>query len=62
MSSAHCFNQAVNQAREDLAARRERLKLQHNSGSPGIQVCAGLADMLDSIILDLYLHGRQPTR
>jgi len=54
MSSAHCFNQAVNQAREDLAARRERLKLQHNSGSPGIQVCAGLADMLDSIILDLY--------
>ena len=54
MSSAHCFNQAVNQAREDLAARRERLKLQHDNGSPGIQVCAGLADMLDSIILDLY--------
>jgi len=54
MSSAHCFNQAVNQAREDLAARRERLKLQHDNGSPGIQVCAGLADMFDSIILDLY--------
>jgi [protein-PII] uridylyltransferase len=54
MSSAHCFNKAVNQAREDLAARRERLKSQHDKGSPGIQVCAGLADMLDGIILDLY--------
>ena len=54
MSSAHCFNKAVNQARGDLAARRERLKSQHDKGSPGIQVCAGLADMLDSIILDLY--------
>ncbi len=54
MSSAHCFNKAVNQAREDLAARRERLKSQHDKGSPGIQVCAGLTDMLDGIILDLY--------
>ena len=54
MSSAHCFNKAVNQAREDLAARRKRLKSQHDKGSPGIQVCAGLADMLDGIILDLY--------
>jgi len=54
MPSAHCFNKAVNQAREDLAARRKRLKSQHDKGSPGIQVCAGLADMLDGIILDLY--------
>jgi [protein-PII] uridylyltransferase len=54
MSSAHCFNKAVNQARVELAARRERLKSQHDKGSPGIQVCAGLADMLDGIILDLY--------
>ena len=54
MSSAHCFNKAVTQAREDLAAQRRRLKSQHDKGSPGIQVCAGLADMFDGIILDLY--------
>jgi [protein-PII] uridylyltransferase len=54
MSSAHCFNNAVNQAREDLAAQRKRLESQHDKGSPGIQVCAGLADMFDGIILDLY--------
>ena len=50
MSSAHCFNNAVNQAREDLAAQRKRLESQHDKGSPGIQVCAGLADMLDGIL------------
>ena len=41
-------------AREQLAQGRGKLKDQHQSGSPGVQVCAKLTDLLDSIVLDLY--------
>ncbi|MEX0818230.1 MAG: [protein-PII] uridylyltransferase [Pirellulaceae bacterium] len=41
-------------AREKLADGRARLRLQHDAGSPGIQVCARLTDMLDAVLLDLY--------
>ena len=54
MSSTHCFTKAVNEARDNLQSRRQRIQSQHDKGSPGIQVCASLADMLDGIILDLY--------
>ena len=41
-------------AREQLAEDRRRLRLQHDSGSPGIQVCNRLTDLVDTILLDLY--------
>ena len=41
-------------AREKLAEGREKLKQQHDRGSPGIQVCARLTDLLDTVLLDLY--------
>ncbi len=45
---------AVVAARERLAEGREKLQQQHDSGSPGVQVCARLTDVLDGVLLDLY--------
>ncbi|MFN3191552.1 MAG: [protein-PII] uridylyltransferase [Aureliella sp.] len=44
---------AVIQARETLAEGRLKLRAQHDSGSPGLQVCAKLTDLFDSVVLDL---------
>ena len=41
-------------AREKLADGRAKLRAQHDAGSPGIQVCARLTDLLDTVLLDLY--------
>jgi [protein-PII] uridylyltransferase len=41
-------------ARERLAAGRAKLQEQHDRGSPGIQVCAHLTDLLDEVVLSLY--------
>lgn len=41
-------------AREKLAEGRDKLRQQHDAGSPGIQVCARLTDLLDTVLLDLY--------
>src|SRR5438105_8092120 len=41
-------------AKEWLAAERRKLREQHESGSPGIQVCAHLTEMLDKVVLSLY--------
>ncbi|MFO0906111.1 MAG: [protein-PII] uridylyltransferase [Pirellulales bacterium] len=51
--------QVVLDARAKLAAGRERLRRQHAAGSPGIQVCAAITELLDSIVLDLYTHVLQ---
>ena len=45
---------AVIAAREQLAAGREKLRRQHDSGSPGVQVCAHFTDLLEQIVLALY--------
>ncbi len=45
---------AVFAMREKLATGRAKLKKQHDRGSPGIQVCAHLADLLDAVVLNLY--------
>lgn len=45
---------AVLEAREKLAAGRERLRKQHDAGSPGVQVCALQTDLIDQIVMDLY--------
>jgi [protein-PII] uridylyltransferase len=41
-------------ARERLAESRAKLRKQHDNGSPGIQVCAHLTDVVDTVLLDLY--------
>ncbi len=45
---------AVLQAREKLAEGRLKLRAQHDSGSPGLQVCVRLSDLLDGVLMDLY--------
>lgn len=41
-------------AKEWLASERKKLRDQHLAGSPGIQVCAHLTEMLDKVVLSLY--------
>jgi [protein-PII] uridylyltransferase len=45
---------AVIHSRERLKQGRLKLRAQHDSGSPSIQVCVRLTDLVDSIVLDLY--------
>ena len=53
-STAPGFRPSLLAARERLLDGREKIKQQHQSGSPGIQVCACLTDLVDSVVLDLY--------
>ncbi len=48
------FRPSVLAARERLAAGRQQLRQQHIAGSPGIQVCTRLAELLDEVVLRLY--------
>jgi [protein-PII] uridylyltransferase len=41
-------------AKEWLASERADIQKQHEAGSPGIQVCTRLTEMLDRVVLDLY--------
>jgi [protein-PII] uridylyltransferase len=43
MNSGPRINAAVLAAREQLASGREKLRRQHASGTPGVQVCADRA-------------------
>jgi [protein-PII] uridylyltransferase len=45
---------AVVAARDELAAGRDKLRRQHDSGSPGVQVCAHFTDLLEGIVLSLF--------
>ena len=47
-------SEVVQRAKQRLAEGREKLRRQHEDGSPGIQVCTLLADMLDYVILEIY--------
>ncbi|MEQ8787132.1 MAG: [protein-PII] uridylyltransferase [Pirellulaceae bacterium] len=51
---ASSLRPAVLAARERLAEGRAKLRKQHDEGSPGIQVCARLTDLVDTVLLDLY--------
>ena len=48
------FRPVVLAAREKLKAGREKLKSQHQRGSPGIQVSGYLTDLVDGVVLDVY--------
>jgi [protein-PII] uridylyltransferase len=54
MSTGLRIRSSVLAAREKLADGRAKLRAQHQAGSPGIQVCARLTDLLDTVLLDLY--------
>src|SRR5262249_9169509 len=45
---------AVVAARESLALGREKLRRQHESGTPGVQVCAHFTDLLEGIVVELF--------
>lgn len=57
MSSAERPNRVrenVHQAKEWLAEGRQKILQQHQAGSPGIQVCSRLSDLLDTVVLDVF--------
>ena len=41
-------------AKEQLSEDHQKLRRQHDSGSPGIQVCTRLSDLWDGIVLDIF--------
>ncbi|HZN32767.1 MAG TPA: [protein-PII] uridylyltransferase, partial [Pirellulaceae bacterium] len=45
---------AVLAARETLAAGRDKLRRQHDAGSPGVQVCARWTDLLEGVVVQLF--------
>jgi len=45
---------AVLHARSRLEAGRERLRKEHNRGTPGIQLCVQTTDLVDEIIVELF--------
>ncbi|MEX0675812.1 MAG: [protein-PII] uridylyltransferase [Pirellulales bacterium] len=54
MTDRPSFRPAVLRARQRLHDGRAEIRQQHEAGSPGIQVCTRLADLLDAIVLDLF--------
>jgi [protein-PII] uridylyltransferase len=54
MSAGPSLSAAVVNAREKLAGGREKLRQQHEAGSPGVQVCARFTDLLEGIVVELY--------
>ncbi|MFV1965583.1 MAG: [protein-PII] uridylyltransferase [Pirellulaceae bacterium] len=47
--------------RQKLAQGRAQLREQHERGSPGIQVCTHLTDLIDHVLLDLYQDALEAT-
>lgn len=54
MASVGGFPPAVVKSRERIQEGRLKLRAQHDSGSPGIQVSARQADLIDSVVLDIF--------
>ena len=48
------FRPVVAEAKDLLADSRERLREQHEGGSPGVQVCAHLTKLLDDVVLRVF--------
>src|SRR5580692_7134888 len=54
MTAGPTFRNSLLAARDRLAQGRAKIQAQHDAGSPGIQVCACLTDLVDAVVLDLY--------
>lgn len=49
--------QTILDARQRLASDRLKLQQQHTSGTRGIQLCARLSDVFDTLLLEIYEQG-----
>jgi len=54
---APLLDPVVLEARQRLKERREKIRLRHDQGATGPQVCAQITDLFDSIILDIWNHA-----
>ncbi len=54
MSSSGGLHPSVIAARAQLGEGRAKLRAQHDSGSPGLQVCVRMTDLVDSVVLNLF--------
>lgn len=54
MSFAPVFRESLLNAQRRLTEGREAIRLQHGGGSPGIQVCTHLTELLDEVVLAIY--------
>src|SRR3954467_15471721 len=54
MATGNRISPAILAARAKLAQGRERVRLQHDTGSLGVQVSQQLTQLLDEVLLDLY--------
>ena len=54
MTTGLRLSPAVVAARERLTQGREKLRRQHDSGTPSVQVCAHFTDLLEQIVVDLF--------
>src|SRR5262245_49024806 len=54
VSAGPRLSPAVLAARETLAAGREKLRRQHEAGSPGVQVCTLWTDLLEGLVGELF--------
>lgn len=54
MSTIPRLRSNVLAAKQRLAEGREKLKVRHQKGTPGIQVCRALTELFDSLVVDLY--------
>ncbi len=57
MSSAPALKPVVLRCRERLRQGRDRIRTQHDRGSPGIQISVRLADLYDDIVLDVWAEA-----
>lgn len=53
MPPASSLHPVVVASREHLLEGRAKLRQQHDSGSPGLQVCARWTDLVDAVLIDL---------
>jgi len=54
MTAGPTFRNSLLAARDRLAEGRAKIQAQHEAGSPGIQVCVCLTDLVDAVVLDLF--------
>lgn len=54
MGTGPHFRVVVAQSKDLLQQSRDRLRLQHETGSPGIQVCAHLTKLLDEVVVNIF--------
>ena len=62
MPSGTGLSAAVVAAKEKLAFGREKLRQQHEGGSPGVQVCTHFTELLEEIVLGLFQDAAEDER